>query len=196
MSSQQSTAESQLIKAIAHPLRHRILVALNERVASPSELADQLDEPLGNVSYHTKVLLESGAIELVRTRQVRGATQHYYKGSVRAWLDDEHWSRLPISLRRALLDLTLQKAWEHVVEAAESGGLDDPRTHITCTSADLDRRGFDEAADLLAETLERYLTIQAEAAGRLNALATDERETERTELFVMHYHRPRRASHG
>lgn len=82
-------------------------------------------------------------------------------------------------MRRALFDRMPQKAWEHVVEAAESDGLDDPRTHISWAAADLDRRGFDEAVDLLAETVERYLAIQAEAAGRLNALPPEERETEK-----------------
>ena len=37
-------------------IRHKVLVALNERVASPKELAAELGEPLGNVSYHTRVL--------------------------------------------------------------------------------------------------------------------------------------------
>ena len=65
--------DQRLIKALAHPLRERILQALNENVASPAQLARALDEPLGNVSYHVKILLECEAIELVRTAPVRGA---------------------------------------------------------------------------------------------------------------------------
>ena len=61
---------------------------------------------------------------------------------------------------------------------------------------DLDPQGLDEVADLLQETVERALAIQARAAGRLVELDEDERREERTELTVLHYHRPRRGSTG
>ena len=57
--------DPRIVRALSHPIRHRVLVALNERVASPKELAAELGEPLGNVSYHTRVLAQLGCIELV-----------------------------------------------------------------------------------------------------------------------------------
>jgi DNA-binding transcriptional ArsR family regulator len=187
----QSDTQARLIKGLAHPLRHRILIRLNERQASPSVLAKDLDEPLGNVSYHVKILLENELIELVDTRPVRGAIEHIYRATARPFFEDEHWTELPVSLRRALFDPTLQKAWEHIVTASKNGGLDDPETHISWTPLDLDRRGYEEMVALLAETLERALAIQSDAAGRLAEQDPEDRETERTELTVMHYHRPR-----
>jgi hypothetical protein len=47
-------------------------------VASPSELPDALGEPLGNVSYHVRILRELDCIELVRTEPRRGALEHFY----------------------------------------------------------------------------------------------------------------------
>src|SRR5712672_141180 len=41
--------DPRVIKALGHPLRQSILLILNERVASPMEIARQLDEPIGNV---------------------------------------------------------------------------------------------------------------------------------------------------
>lgn len=47
-------------------------------VASPSEIAERLVEPLGNVSYHVKVLCRAGLLELAREAPVRGAVEHFY----------------------------------------------------------------------------------------------------------------------
>lgn len=190
-SHEQTSAETRLIKAIAHPLRFRILVKLNEGPASPSNLAEQLDEPLGNVSYHVQILLQQGAIELIDTRPVRGAVEHIYRATARPFFDETHWAKLPVSVRRQFQDSTLQGVWEHLVEAFDTGGLDNPKTHVSWTNLDLDERGYDEVADLLDETLERALAIQAEAASRLRDVPEGERETERTELSVMHFNRPR-----
>ena len=73
--------DPRIIKALGHPLRQRILQVLNTRVASPSEIAAQLDEPLGNVSYHVKTLLEYDCVELVETAPVRGAVEHFYRAT-------------------------------------------------------------------------------------------------------------------
>jgi DNA-binding transcriptional ArsR family regulator len=182
---------ARLIKAMAHPLRHRILIQLNEREASPSTLSRVLGEPLGNVAYHVKILLQNDAVELVDTRPVRGAIEHIYRASARPYFDDEHWASLPLSLRQGMFDNTLQKAWDHIVAAAENGGLDDPLTHVSWTTLDLDRQGYEEVVDVVNQTLERVLLVQAESAGRLAELPEAEQETERTELTILHYHRPR-----
>jgi DNA-binding transcriptional ArsR family regulator len=56
-----------------------ILERLAQRVWSPSDLADELDKPLGRVSYHFKTLLNLGMIKLIDTHPRRGALEHYYK---------------------------------------------------------------------------------------------------------------------
>lgn len=94
--------DQRLTKALGHPLRERILQSLSGAVASPAELSRALDEPLGNVAYHVKVLLECEAIELVRTAPVRGAVEHFYTAAARSAhlsrtelvLDEEAFARL------------------------------------------------------------------------------------------------------
>ena len=66
-------------KAVSHPLRVQILDALRREPRSPQSLAQELEEPLGNVSYHVTVLRDLGAVELTGTRQVRGAVEHFYR---------------------------------------------------------------------------------------------------------------------
>ncbi|MEX2108924.1 MAG: helix-turn-helix domain-containing protein [Solirubrobacterales bacterium] len=74
-----------LIKALSHPLRRQILRTMSDgQAASPRELAERLDQPLSNLSYHVRVLVNSGALKLVRKQQVRGTMQHFYRPSVKA----------------------------------------------------------------------------------------------------------------
>ena len=71
-----------LARATAHPLRVSILEILGidgGRILSPSDLSRELQIPLSNTNYHVTELAKSGLIELVRERQVRGATEHFYR---------------------------------------------------------------------------------------------------------------------
>lgn len=66
-------------RAMSHPIRALILATMGDRVVSPTELARELDRPLGTVAYHVRVLLDAGFIEEVGTSQRRGAIQHHYR---------------------------------------------------------------------------------------------------------------------
>lgn len=71
-----------LARATAHPLRISILEILGidgGRVLSPSDLSRELQIPLSNTNYHVTELHKARLIELVRERQVRGATEHFYR---------------------------------------------------------------------------------------------------------------------
>lgn len=71
-----------LARATAHPLRVSILEILGldgGRVLSPSDLSRELQIPLSNTNYHVTELAKANLIELVRERQVRGATEHFYR---------------------------------------------------------------------------------------------------------------------
>jgi DNA-binding transcriptional ArsR family regulator len=80
-----------LFTALAHPLRRRILrrmIGGGGGEISPRDLAAELEEPLSALSYHVRVLAECGAVKLVRTKQIRGSTQHFYRAAVRT-----QWAR-------------------------------------------------------------------------------------------------------
>lgn len=65
-------------KALAHPLRHRLMFALGEP-ATISQLAKRLSTGKGNIAHHLKVLAEAGMVHVVSTRTVRGGTEQYYQ---------------------------------------------------------------------------------------------------------------------
>ena len=66
-------ADQRLVKAIGHPVRAEALAILNARAASPNQIARELGLDVGNVSYHVSELARQGCVELVDTRQRRGA---------------------------------------------------------------------------------------------------------------------------
>lgn len=91
MSAATADPVTRMLRVLAHPTRVRILRRMDELVRrhgrgkalrSPSELADELHEPLGNVSYHVRFLVEGGVLELAKTEPRRGAVEHYYRLAV------------------------------------------------------------------------------------------------------------------
>ena len=162
-----SAVDSRLAKALAHPLRVQLLAALNEGVASPNELAKKLDEPLTNVSYHVRMLHDLGCIELVETEPRRGALEHYYRAVVRPFFGDRDWKRLPKNARGSISDAVLQLVWEDAAEAIK-GGLFDEREdrHLSRSVLSIDEQGWNDLHDLLAQTLDKAMQIQADSASR------------------------------
>jgi DNA-binding transcriptional ArsR family regulator len=76
-----------LLKALGHRMRRAILREMNdEELFSPSEVAPRLEDSVSNVSYHFRMLDRGKMVELVEEKQVRGATQHFYRRTVkRPW---------------------------------------------------------------------------------------------------------------
>lgn len=73
-----------LISAIAHPLRRRILRILGDRreQSSPTKIAKELHLHVGMVGYHVKVLQKLGAVEPTDEQMVRGAVEHFYETTI------------------------------------------------------------------------------------------------------------------
>ena len=162
-----SAVDSRLAKALAHPLRVQLLAGLNEGVASPNELAKRLGEPLTNVSYHVRMLHDLGCIELVDTEPRRGALEHYYRAVVRPFFGERDWKKLPKNARGSISDAVLQLVWEDASEAIKSGQFDErDDRHLSRTVLALDDQGWEELQELLADTLDRAMDIQAESASR------------------------------
>jgi DNA-binding transcriptional ArsR family regulator len=182
------TVDERIVKSLGHPLRQRILHVLSEGVASPNHIAQRLGEPLGNVSYHVKILLENDAIELVETRPVRGAIEHFYRGTMRPFLDDTHWAQLPLATRRTIFAQKLEQIGEHVTAAAMANGFDRVETHVSWTPLQLDEQGWHEMADVLVHVLEDAARIEAESLERL-AEAGESAQPIRSEVAIEHFER-------
>jgi hypothetical protein len=140
---------------------------LQDRTASPSDLADELDAPLGNVSYHVRILAQLGLLKLVSKRPRRGAIEHYYQARWRVRISDRAWGQVPTIVKEAMVDGTLDQISRFVQQAAESGGFERPEAHLMRQPMRLDEQGWKKLSAAVLELLELANEIEAESAERL-----------------------------
>jgi DNA-binding transcriptional ArsR family regulator len=182
----------QLAKALAHPLRVRILSSLSKGISSPNQLSQELDEPLGNVSYHVKTLLEYNCVELVKTEPRRGAVEHFYRATERAFFSAKDWAKIPESARKGINGVILEAIGQDATEAMISNSIESRAdSHISRTPMIVDEKGWEELTTLLADTLSRAIEIQEEAAGRL---AEEKAEPIPSSMAILHFEMPAKDS--
>jgi len=181
--------DPRIAKALSHPMRARILTILNERVASPNEIAELIDERLPNVSYHVRALLDLGCIELVDTAQRRGAIEHYYRAIVRPFFSDRDWKKLPRSGRQAISDVGLQMIWADVSDAIKRGTFEARSDrHLSRSALELDETGWKELSKLLAGVLDEVEEIEAKSAERIKKSA--EGDVVPTRMVILQFESP------
>jgi DNA-binding transcriptional ArsR family regulator len=167
-----------LAKALAHPLRTRILGLLVDRTASPSELAGELDAPLGVVSYHVRRLASLGLLRLVKKVPKRGTVQHYYAAVERMPMSASQWVEAPSVIRQAALSAELSQLGAHVSSAVAAGGFDEEHSHLSRTLVTVDERGLKALSRELERMMGRIQKIEADCKARkTRAAGPDERQT-------------------
>ncbi|HEU4738997.1 MAG TPA: winged helix-turn-helix domain-containing protein [Solirubrobacterales bacterium] len=175
-----------MAKALAHPLRVRILSSLHKGISSPNQLAQELGEPLGNVSYHVKTLLEYDCVELVKTEPRRGAVEHFYRATDRAFLSDSDWAKIPASARKGISGSILESIGQSATDAMAEGTIESRKdSHLSDTPLVLDEKGWKELNKALADTVKRAGEIQKESAKRLG-----KDDGIATKLAIMHFEVP------
>jgi DNA-binding transcriptional ArsR family regulator len=178
--------DAQIARVLSHPLRPRILQILTTRgEASPNEIAGELGVPLGTLSYHTRLLRDSGWIELVREVPRRGAVEHFYRAVVEPRVDEAQWERLPLGIRRRLAALTVGQVLQTAAAAAAGDGFDEPGAHADRIELELDEQGWTELSDLLAATLEEAGRVQERSNERRSS--SDRGALRASVLAILHY---------
>ncbi len=171
-----------LVRALAHPLRARVLGILEERRASPRELADELNAPLGTVSYHVRTLAQLGLIKLVKKTPRRGAIEHHYEAVGVAEVSDRAWAETPSVVKNAMVRSALGEVARSTNQAAALGGFDAADAHLTRTPLTLDRQGWEELSEALMKLMSRAEEIQEASKKRLR---NGNHEGERQSALVM-----------
>lgn len=159
--------DPRLVKALAHPLRVRILGLLEHRTLSPKQLSGELSLPVENVSYHVRTLRRLGFIKLVRTRQVRGTIEHYYDLVAPPRMTAQAWSELPGIVKEAMTGANLGQISDIVNRAAAEDGFARAESHLQRMPFTLDEEGFKAASDVLSEALERIEKIERDSRKRI-----------------------------
>jgi DNA-binding transcriptional ArsR family regulator len=160
--------DQRLVRALAHPLRVRILEELHRRDASPNELVEVLRSPLGNVAYHVRVLERCGCVELVGTARRRGAIEHYFRARPRSYIGHQDWRKVPATLRGEVSGASLQSFAERVAEALEAGTIDArDDTTLAWMPLAVDETGWVQVATVLAETLAKLQIVHDQSRKRI-----------------------------
>src|SRR5215207_1908574 len=148
-----SVRDDVLVRALSHPTRRKVLRILSRGVASPTEMAAELNLPIGAVSHHVRWLASHDCIELVNTAQRRGAVEHYYRTTSHPVLTDEQWQGLSGERRGSLAEMMLRDLWRDALDAHDAGSLTADDVHLTRTLLTVDDAGHRELSDLLLSAL-------------------------------------------
>jgi len=161
----------ELFKALSHPLRGRILVLLTERVASPKEISERLDEDLGTVARHCRHLKKVKLIEEVSSSERRGSTEHFYKAVARPLINLETWEALSQIIREMNSAWVAQIIIGDLVEAIEGRTFDKRfgRAMIRVPGV-VDQKGFEELEPLALEYYDGVLNVFAKSSERCSRL--------------------------
>ena len=166
-----------LVQALAHPLRARMLYILQERQASPKELAAEFGSPLANVAYHIQVLRRLKLIKLVKKTPRRGAVEHHYRADPDAFVDDRSWGHVAGLVKDAVTGALLEDIGQDATSAAAAGGFVHEDAHLTRTRLTLDQQAWAELREMLTNVQDRSREIERDAQKRLRS-ASDEGERE------------------
>lgn len=163
-----------VVFVVQHPIRVDALQILNEREASAAQIARLIGEDMKKVGNHVKALADNGCIELVRTKKNRGAEEHLYRASLRPYIGDEEWAKLPQQARHEISALVFQAIVAEALASFRAGKFDSRlNRHLSWQPMKLDEQGWQELVQELKESLERVQEIAARADERLCAANED-----------------------
>jgi DNA-binding transcriptional ArsR family regulator len=168
-------SEPDIVKALAHPLRVRILTVLEQRTASPNQLANEFGVPLGNVSYHVRMLARIGLIKLVSKRQRRGAIEHFYKAEARPVISDGAWAKVPDLVKSAMIQAGLGATMSCISTAAQDGGFNRDDAHLSRTTFEVDEQAWTACSKELSDVFDKLRRLSTQTAERLADAPSDER---------------------
>lgn len=92
MCARRRKATSAEVRALAHPLRLRIIRLLYDADRSNKELAERLHEDPATVLYHVRTLEKTGFLRAAGTRRgARGSVEKLYRSTGKSWkIDVDH----------------------------------------------------------------------------------------------------------
>lgn len=159
---------SSLALVVNHRLRARIWYVLRDRVASPNQLKELLGVKLSDAAYHVRVLAKHGCIELVDTKQRRGATEHFYRAIERPDFDAEQIGELSVEQAQENALSILQMGFADAARALEGKTLCSRKEHFVARLvARVDAEAFSEISFAFDEFLERFYAADAASAERM-----------------------------
>lgn len=156
----------------AHPIRLKIVTELYMREMSPTQFWEEFGGGTKNlVHWHFRQLADHGWIRKVRSAKAkagRGRPQDFYRATELAVIACDTWAELPLSIRSAFSQRTLEQLAERFQVALEAGTFDsrDDR-HLTWTPVALDADVLVAKMKAMSACFWSLLQEQADAKVRL-----------------------------
>lgn len=160
--------DRRLAKALGHPVREHILAVLNERIASAREISEEVGADVSSFYHHVEELERFGCIERVETKRRRGAREHFFRATTSLFFDDAAWQKVPDTLKGDQTVSNLQRLFDDVVVALKEetfNARENP--HVSWMPGFVDAQAWDEATELMNQTLDGLMGIREAAALRL-----------------------------
>lgn len=158
----------QVVQAMAHPLRIRILRILTQKIASPKEIAKATGEAPGNVAYHARVLLDLDCTELVKTASRRGAREHFYRAKPDAFTSSIKWKALPSIVRGEIAATAFRELSLRVIAALEAKTFQKREgSKLLCLPFQVDEAGWEELVEIVAVAEQAIQEVSVRASKRL-----------------------------
>lgn len=118
------------MRALAHPLRLRILEQFAERAQTTKQVADVLGQPPTRLYHHVAALERAGLLVLKETRKNRGTTEKWYEAAAKSFgpMPSARGARRPkgSAARRALATTALELSRQELVLAMQHRGGERP----------------------------------------------------------------------
>lgn len=162
---------AKLAKALANPMRARILTELSVRPLSPSQFQGIAGGDLGNIARYFRQLEEWDFVEVIEIRRGgrrRGGVEHIYRRTQTNLIRTEEWEQLPPFLREDISVNMVASYIARLSEAIEVGTFDaETDRHFSWDKPTLDRQAWDELNARLDELLDWIPELARESAERM-----------------------------
>jgi hypothetical protein len=161
--------DGRLKNSIRDDLGLDLLRILNERSATPVELAEMLQENLNDVLERIVKLWADSCIEVVAEMDpLGGMAGRRYRITPFFYVDDRKSHDLSTEDREKISATMLQAVFSEAVGALKTGSLD-ARTdrHLSWLPMRLDEEGWSEVMAMFARTLKEAEAISERCKGRL-----------------------------
>ena len=156
--------------AMSHPLRAEIFRILNDRTASPAELARELGEEIPLVNHHVKRLVRLDCAVLVAEKKVEGAgvLEHFYRATERHLVDTEEWDELHPVIADGLVVEFMQRILDDFSASARARMIGSDRNFcLTRTPIIVDAAGRQAILDIHERARLEILKEQTRSAERM-----------------------------
>ena len=148
------------LKALADPVRLRIVLLTEDEPRTVKELAAALELPQTGLYYHVKLLLRAGILRVASRRMVSGIEERRYQTVATNWpAPPEHLGALLKSgVLKALLDLVEAEIDLAIREhpGVSAGDPSGPLPYLLFTRLALDREDARRVQKQLDEIIKRY----------------------------------------